>query len=68
MIHATIVSDPLNKIVLLAIKVDICFKINVCMNVQLISSKTKFQMNATYVIICATSAQDLLNIIVLLAI
>ena len=41
-IHATIASDTLNKIVLLAIKVEIYFKINVCMNSLIISSKIKF--------------------------
>lgn len=68
MTHATIAQDPLNRIVLLAIKINIYNKISVYLNAQITSSKMKLQNNVINVMIHARIAQDLLNRIVLLAI
>lgn len=50
-IHVTIAKDPLNIIVLLALKIDIYIKMNVELNAQCISSKIKNKIHVIYVMI-----------------
>ena len=50
MIHATIAQDILNIIILFAIKVDICIKLNDYLNTEIISTKVKVPINSSNII------------------
>ena len=65
--HVTIAQDPMNIIVLLVIKVNISFNLNVYLKSLMIFSKIKFKINVYNVIPHATIVQDPLNMIALLA-